>query len=127
MELPPYRFPSVKIVLVTMWNSAKVFLRKAGTIILGTSLVLWALLNLPMRDSETTHLAQADATAFVMDHSFAADIGQAIEPVFQPLGFDWRTDVALLGSLSAREVFVSTLGQVSAVRTPTTRLKRWPP
>jgi ferrous iron transport protein B len=118
MELPPYRFPSLKVVLVTMWSAARMFLRKAGTIILGTSLVLWALLNLPMRDSETTHLSPADATAFVMDHSYAADIGRAIEPVFQPLGFDWRTDVALLGSLSAREVFVSTLGQLSAATNP---------
>jgi ferrous iron transport protein B len=118
MELPPYRFPSLQVVLVTMWSAAKVFLRKAGTIILGTSLVLWALLNLPMRGSETAHLSPTDTTAFVMDHSYAADIGRAIEPVFQPLGFDWRTDVALLGSLSAREVFVATLGQVSAVTNP---------
>jgi ferrous iron transport protein B len=118
MELPPYRFPSLKVALVTMWSATKVFLRKAGTIILGTSLVLWALLNLPLRGSETAHLSPTDATAFVMDHSYAADVGRAIEPVFQPLGFDWRTDVALLGSLSAREVFVSTLGQVSAVTNP---------
>jgi ferrous iron transport protein B len=118
MELSPYRFPSIRVVLVTMWSAVKVFLRKAGTIILGTSLVLWALLNLPMRGAETTHLSPTDATAFVMDHSYAADIGRAIEPVFQPLGFDWRTDVALLGSLSAREVFASTLGQVSAVTNP---------
>jgi ferrous iron transport protein B len=118
MELPPYRFPSFRVVVVTMWSATKVFLRKAGTIILGTSLVLWALLNLPMRGAETAHLSPADATTFVMDHSYAADLGRAIEPVFQPLGFDWRTDVALLGSLSAREVFVSTLGQVSAVTNP---------
>jgi ferrous iron transport protein B len=116
MELPPYRFPSVKVVLVAMWSAAKVFLRKAGTIILGTSLVLWALLNLPMR--ETAHLSPTDATAYVMEHSYAADVGRTIEPVFQPLGFDWRTDVALVGSLSAREVFVSTLGQVSAATNP---------
>jgi ferrous iron transport protein B len=118
MELPPYRFPSPRVVLVTMWSAVKVFLRKAGTIILGTSLVLWALLNLPMRGSETAHLSPTDAAAFVMDHSYAGNIGRAIEPVFQPLGFDWRTDVALVGSLSAREVFVSTLGQVSAVTNP---------
>jgi ferrous iron transport protein B len=118
MELPPYRFPSFRVVVITMWSATKVFLRKAGTIILGTSLVLWALLNLPMRGAETAHLSPADAATFVMDHSYAADLGRAIEPVFQPLGFDWRTDVALLGSLSAREVFVSTLGQVSAVTNP---------
>ena len=94
------------------------FLRKAGTIILGTSLVLWALLNLPLREAETRGLSPTDAGAYVMNHSYAADVGRAIEPVFRPLGFDWRTDVALVGSLSAREVFVSTLGQVSAATDP---------
>ncbi|HUB56223.1 MAG TPA: ferrous iron transporter B, partial [Mycobacterium sp.] len=118
MELPPYRFPSPKVLLAAMWSAAKVFLRKAGTIILGTSLVLWALLNLPLREAETNGLSPADAGAYVMNHSYAADVGKAIAPVFQPLGFDWRTDVALVGSLSAREVFVSTLGQVSAATDP---------
>jgi ferrous iron transport protein B len=118
MELPPYRFPSPKVLLAAMWSAAKVFLRKAGTIILGTSLVLWALLNLPLRETETRGLSPADAGAYVMNHSYAADVGKAIAPVFQPLGFDWRTDIALVGSLSAREVFVSTLGQVSAAEDP---------
>jgi ferrous iron transport protein B len=118
MELPPYRFPSAKNVLITMWDSAKIFLRKAGTIILGTSLVLWVLLNLPARQAETAHMSPTEATSFVMDHSYAADVGKAIGPVFKPLGFDWRINVALLGSTSAREVFVSTLGQVSAATEP---------
>ena len=118
MELPPYRFPSARNVLITMWDSAKIFLRKAGTIILGTSLVLWVLLNLPARQAETAHMSPTQATSFVMDHSYAADVGKAIGPVFKPLGFDWRINVALLGSTSAREVFVSTLGQVSAATEP---------
>lgn len=118
MELPPYRFPSPQAVLVAMWSAARMFLRKAGTIILVTSLVLWVLLNLPPRGAETAQLSQTEATAYVMNHSFAADVGKAIEPVFAPLGFDWRTDVALVGSLSAREVFVSTLGQVAAASQP---------
>jgi ferrous iron transport protein B len=118
MELPPYRLPSPQAMLAAMWSAAKVFLRKAGTIILATSLVLWALLNLPLREAETRGLSPTDSTAYVMNHSYAADVGKAIAPVFTPLGFDWRTDVALLGSLSAREVFVSTLGQVSAATDP---------
>jgi ferrous iron transport protein B len=118
MELPPYRFPSPTVLLAAMWSAAKVFLRKAGTIILGTSLVLWALLNLPLREAETRGLSATDAGAYVMSHSYAADVGRAIAPVFTPLGFDWRTNVALVGSLSAREVFVSTLGQVSAATDP---------
>ncbi|BBZ74348.1 ferrous iron transporter B [Mycobacterium paraseoulense] len=118
MELPPYRFPSVRNVVITMWDSAKVFLRKAGTIILGTSVVLWVLLNLPARQAETAHMSATETTAYVMDHSYAADVGKAIGPVFKPLGFDWHINVALLGSFSAREVFVSTLGQVSAATNP---------
>ena len=118
MELPPYRMPSPQAMLAAMWSAAKVFLRKAGTIILATSLVLWALLNLPVREAQTRGLSATDATAYVMNHSYAADVGHAVAPVFQPLGFDWRTDVALVGSLSAREVFVSTLGQVSAATNP---------
>ena len=118
MELPPYRFPSAKTVLITMWDSAKMFLRKAGTIILGTSVVLWVLLNLPARPAETEHMSPADATAYVMDHSLAADVGKAVGPVFKPLGFDWRVNISLLGSMSAREVFVSTLGQVAAATDP---------
>ena len=118
MELPPYRMPSPQAMLAAMWSAAKVFLRKAGTIILGTSLVLWALLNLPVREAETRGMSTTDATAYVMNHSYAADVGRAVEPVFAPLGFDWRTDIALVGSLSAREVFVSTLGQVSAASNP---------
>lgn len=118
MELPPYRFPSPTAVLIAMWNAAKIFLRKAGTVILATSLVLWVLMNLPTRGTETAALPQPDAAAYVLDHSYAAGIGRAIEPVFAPLGFDWRTNIALVGSLSAREVFVSTLGQVSAATNP---------
>ena len=119
MELPPYRFPSVNAMLVAMWSATSMFLRKAGTIILGTSLVLWALLNLPSRNAETAQMPPTDAATYVMNHSFAADAGRAVEPVFSPLGFDWHINVALLGSLSAREVFVSTLGEVSAATDPT--------
>ncbi|MEZ0353577.1 ferrous iron transporter B [Mycobacterium sp. pR1184] len=118
MELPPYRFPSPKNVLITMWDSARMFLRKAGTIILGTSVVLWGLLNLPAREAETAKMSPTDATAYVMDHSLAADLGKAVGPVFAPLGFDWHVNIALLGSMSAREVFVSTLGQVAAAESP---------
>ena len=118
MEIPPYRFPLPKAVLAAMWGAAKMFLRKAGTIILATSLVLWALLNLPTRGAQTAQLPPAEATAYVMERSYGADVGKAIEPLFSPLGFDWRTDIALLGALSAREVFVSTLGQVAAATEP---------
>jgi ferrous iron transport protein B len=118
MELPPYRLPSPQAMLAAMWSATSMFLRKAGTIILATSLVLWALLNLPVQEPQTRGMSTTDATAYVMNHSYAADVGRAVAPVFSPLGFDWRTDIALVGSLSAREVFVSTLGQVAAATDP---------
>lgn len=118
LELPPYRFPSLRTAVLTMWDSAKVFLRKAGTIILITSIAMWFLLNLPMRPEQTADLPPAQATAYVMEHSYAAAAGHAIEPIFAPLGFDWHIDIALIGALSAREVFVATLGQVAAADEP---------
>lgn len=118
MELPPYRFPSPKSVLLSMWDSAKAFLIKAGTIILATSVVLWFLLNLPLRSAETVGMDEATAAAYVLDNSFAAAIGKFIQPLFEPIGFDWRIAVGLIGALAAREVFVATLGQIFAAADP---------
>lgn len=118
MEMPPYRFPSMRNVLNTMWGSVRMFLRKAGGIILTTTIVLWALLNFPSRGAETAHMSQTEAAAYVIDHSYGAAIGRFLEPIFAPLGFDWHIDVGLLGAMSAREVFVATLGQVASASDP---------
>lgn len=118
LELPPYRVPTVRGLLTQVWQPVKLFLVKVGTIILGVSIVLWALMTFPARGAETAGMSDADASAYVLDHSFAASIGKAVEPVFEPLGFDWRVDVGLVGALAAREVFVSTLGQVVAAEDP---------
>lgn len=118
MELPPYRFPSVKSVLLSMWDSAKAFLRKAGTIILATSVILWFLLNLPSRTNEIAGLDSTAAGAYVVEHSFAAAVGKFIQPIFDPLGFDWRICVGLIGAMAAREVFVATIGQIFAAGDP---------
>lgn len=124
MELPPYRIPTVRAVVTTMWVSAGAFVRKAGTIILGTTIVLWLLLNLPMQSQAELRGAgvdTSDATAvasYTIDHSVAAGIGRAVEPVFAPLGFDWRVNVGILASLSARETFVATMGQIASATTP---------
>ncbi|WP_326545683.1 ferrous iron transporter B [Mycolicibacterium sp. ND9-15] len=118
MEMPPYRFPSIKSVVLTMWDSAKAFLRKAGTIILATSIVLWLLLNLPLRTAEIAGMDSSAAAAFVVDNSYAAALGKFIEPLFAPLGFDWRICVGLIGAIAAREVFVATMGQIFAAADP---------
>jgi ferrous iron transport protein B len=113
LELPPYRFPSLRSIGLQVFRRVRVFLKDAGSIILIGSIILWFLLNFPR------HIAPADvspATAHKaqIEQSYAADIGRAMEPVFAPLGFDWRINVGLLGSFAARELMVSTLAQVYA-------------
>lgn len=124
MELPPYRVPTVRSVVIAMWVSASAFLRKAGTIILTTTIALWLLLNLPVQSTEQMQAAGVDTSnaaavaTYTMDHSIAAGVGRAIEPVFAPLGFDWRVNVGIVASLSARETFVATMGQIAAASNP---------
>ena len=158
MEMPPYRMPRVRTVLIMVWDACKGFLKKAGTIITLTTIILWVLLNVPMRSDaqfeafcasdtqcaavtaavdnpssstvkgddgqvitdpeELGKLLEAQRTSYTMDHSWAASAGKAVQPVFEPLGFDWRINVAVLSSLAARETFVATLGQIAAAEDP---------
>ena len=115
MELPPYRWPTWRGVAIQTWEGAGGFVRKAGTIILATSMALWVLLNVPQVDAPSG-LPPAAAASYEMEHSIAGYAGQALEPVTAPLGFEWRTNVALIGSLAAREVFVSTISITTAAQ-----------
>jgi ferrous iron transport protein B len=118
LELPPYRVPTVRTVVEQVWSGAWRFVRKTGTIILAASIVLWALMTFPTRDAETVGMSDTEASSYVLDHSYAATVGKTVEPVFEPLGFDWRVDVGLVGAMAAREVFVATPGQVAAPEDP---------
>lgn len=124
MEMPPYQIPRLKTVAAEVWTAAAAFLRKVTSIILGTTVVLWALLNLPMRGESELAAAGVDTgseaavASYIIDHSYAASLGRAVEPVFAPLGFDWRINIGIISSLAAREVFVATLGQVAAAENP---------
>ena len=130
MELPPYRIPNVRTVLQNMLTRAWLFVKRAGTVILAISIVLWALMYFPRSEpaSATPALTQSEAAADErtgesgdaaveiplpesdqLQHSYAGRLGHAIEPVIQPLGFDWKIGVALIASFAAREVLVSTL------------------
>lgn len=102
MELPPYKLPSLKSVLLQMWERALSFLKRAGTIILGVSVILWFLASYPRLE----HAKPSEQ----MQHSFAGMAGHAIEPLIRPLGFDWKVGIGLVSSLFQREVFVSTMG-----------------
>lgn len=124
MEMPPYRVPTARTVALSVWEAVQAFVRKVATIILTTTIVLWLLLNLPVQSDDDLRAAgvvPGDATAvatYTLDNSYAAGLGRAVEPVFEPLGFDWRINVGVLASLSAREVFVATMGQVAAAEDP---------
>ncbi|MDO5675885.1 MAG: ferrous iron transporter B [Propionibacteriaceae bacterium] len=124
MEMPSYRLPRLKTVLISVWDACKAFLRKITSIILVTTIILWALLSLPMRSPDDLAAAGVDptddvaVTAYALDNSIAADVGRFVQPVFEPLGFDWRVNVGVISSLAAREVFVATLGQVASASDP---------
>ena len=108
MELPPYRLPRMKDVLFHMIERAGLFLRRAGTIILGISIVLWFLTAYPRHPGSATPQEQ-------IAHSFAGTAGRVLEPVIKPLGFDWRIGIGLVTSFAAREVFVSSMAVVFSV------------
>ncbi len=104
MELPPYKMPSLKSTGIHMWERGFIFLKKAGTIILGISIMLWFLATYPKAD----HGSSSDKLAY----SFVGRAGKFIEPAIVPLGFDWKIGIGLLSSLLQREVFVSTMGTI---------------
>lgn len=105
MELPPYRLPGVRDVALQMLERGWIFLRRAGTVILAISVVLWFLSAYPKAPEGATPTQQ-------LAQSFAGRAGHLIEPVIKPLGFDWQIGIGLITSLAAREVFVSTMGVV---------------
>ena len=121
MEMPPYRLPNLRTVFQNMLTRAWLFLKRAGTVILTISIILWALMYFP-RTTDPRIVAPIDAQeqqalpeSEQLKNSFAGKLGHAIEPVIQPLGFDWKIGVALIASFAAREVLVSTLSIIYSV------------
>jgi ferrous iron transport protein B len=132
MELPPYRFPTIRGLLIHTWERTWQYIKKAGTVILGISILLWAMMTYPglpedrtaefkaMRQQvtsspspdsavEITRIDGLEAEA-ALRNSIAGRIGVALESVSRYAGFDWRTNIALVGGFAAKEVIVSTLG-----------------
>ena len=134
MELPPYKRPLLRVVVRHMWDRSKLFLRRAGTVILGINILLWFLATYPhvprpqsaagdQGPNVNTQLADSPApgesAAFdsqaagaTLRNSFAGRLGRLIEPVIAPLGFDWKIGIGIITSFAAREVFVSTMSTV---------------
>ena len=104
MELPVYRIPSVSNVFHTMLSRAGLFVKRASTVILAASIVLWALAAFP-RTTEGSR-------SYQVANSYAGRAGRLLEPIIAPLGFDWRIGIGLISSFAARETIVSTLGVV---------------
>ncbi|MBO4312552.1 MAG: ferrous iron transport protein B, partial [Desulfovibrionaceae bacterium] len=141
MELPPYRMPTLRSVLMHCWERTWMYLKKAGTILVAVSILIWASMNYPQMDEKQAAMYEEAVTAAEaklegvdekapeyealksavedakneqssaeLKNSFAGRLGRAIEPVTLPAGFDWRTDIALLGGIAAKEAILSTLG-----------------
>jgi ferrous iron transport protein B len=125
MELPPYRLPNFRTVFQNMLTRAWLFVKRAGTVILAISIILWALMYFPHNAQSPTSNVQEHpvessnkqpttdnepvAESEQIQDSFAGKLGHTIEPAIRPLGFDWKIGVALIASFAAREVLVSTL------------------
>ena len=116
MELPPYRVPTLKSVCIHMWQRGWMYLRKAGTIILAISIILWVAMSYPKPSQDSlSGLNPEQARQIRLEHSVIGRLGKAIEPALKPLGFDWKIGTALIGATAAKEVFVSQLAIVHAV------------
>ena len=112
LELPSYRMPSLRNAWYTMLDRASVFLRQAGTTILLISVVLWAMATYPKMPSDRTFETDRAEAQAALEYSYAGRAGRLVEPLFVPLGFDWKIDVGIISSFAAREVLVSTLSIV---------------
>ncbi len=117
LELPPYRVPRLLTTLRMMWERSLLFLKEAGTVILVCTIVLWALLSFPRAGTDATASVDlpAAATTTTIQSSYGGRLGKAIEPAIEPLGFDWKIGVGIIGAFAAREVFVSTMGLVYGI------------
>ena len=121
MELPPYKRPLLRVVARHMWDRSRLFLRRAGTVILGINILLWFLATYPRTENGVMEKqiarnanppSSAELAGEKLRNSFAGRMGHFIEPAIAPLGFDWKMGIGIITSFAAREVFVSTMSTV---------------
>lgn len=134
LEMPLYRLPKWKDVIITMYSKSKTFVLAAGKIILAMSVILWVLasygppsrmeaaitnLEVPEANASTEAIDQynSDLSSVKLENSYIGIAGKFIEPVIRPLGYDWKIGIALITSFAAREVFVSTIATLYSVGT----------
>lgn len=105
LEMPPYRWPTFQSLGLRVYDRGKVFLHRAGTVILAVTIGLWILAHLPLSHGKMP----------LIENSFAGMIGKTVEPAIKPLGFNWKIGIGLITSLAAREVIVGTLGTIYGI------------
>jgi ferrous iron transport protein B len=116
MELPPYRMPTAKSLLLHMWDRGLMYLQKAGTVILAISILLWAASTYPKAPAQKLAGFDENQQQTVhLEYSLTGRIGKLMEPAIKPLGFDWKIGTALIGAFAAKEVFVAQMGIVYSV------------
>ena len=105
LEMPPYRMPTLRSLGLRLYDRSKVFLHRAGTVILVCAVVLWVLAHLPLQNGQPPNISD----------SYAGMVGHAIEPVIKPLGFNWKIGIGLISSIAARETIVATFGTIYGI------------
>ena len=115
LMLPEFRRPNLQTVMIQLLGRAKVFLKRAGTVIFAVAVIVWALAYFPRSDGVNPDLDSNTAAAVQMEQSWLGRAGKVVEPVFEPLGWDWRVSSAVIAGFPAREVVIAVLGTVYAV------------
>jgi ferrous iron transport protein B len=126
LEMPPYRTPRLRDIVWRMWERAREFLVRAGTVIVAMTIIIWALVYFPRPDSvraniEATAVAESPQNidqrveAAYIEQSYLARAGKSVQPIFAPAGFDWKITVGVLASFPAREVIIATLGTIYGI------------
>lgn len=116
MDFPLYQRPSIKAAVKQMLWKAKIFLKKAGTIILALSIVIWFASSYPKSSADKLQgMNENEVAAITLENSFLGSVGKTIEPVLKPIGMNWKMGIGLLVAFGARELFVSTMGTIYAL------------
>jgi ferrous iron transport protein B len=128
LALPEFRRPNLQTVLIKLFDRARIFLKRAGTVIFVVAVIIWALAYFPRLDEPATRAAMANApaadspaqvenavTAAQLSQSWLGRAGRVVEPIFEPLGWDWRVSAAVIAGFPAREVVVAVMGTIYAV------------
>ena len=112
MELPPYRIPTIKGLLLKMWERGWMYIKKAGTIIILISIIIWAGFTFPQHSPKEKNIREEEVATVQLEQSYAGRLGHFVEPVVRPIGLDWRSGIAFMAGIAAKEVVVSTFGTI---------------